>query len=614
MEKLVIDEQSLVDSQPEGPRFAKNMYPDRLRRNSNANQLPPQASMAPLPPKPSPEVRRRPPRSPSPPPLPSHQVPQNRSRRMPLGGGGGRREPEPDWRERDARYTGSYYRSSESRRDSGRRNSVRGRDRRGSFRDEYRREYRERSRSRSRERSRERERSRSRSLGRRRDSRYSRSPSPLPQDRRRRYSNRSPSLSPCRSPSPAHKHRSPSPFESKSRQSRSPTPTHSHRTATPPPPSKTELPQAIDPEYEDAISLSAPPLSEYNPSPRPSSPQSQNTNATTRNAPKISIFGAARRLLGNGNIVTFSKEGGVELQVAGSATRSRDSGGASSQATSEKGDKGKGKEVEQEKRILEERYQPVPSPSKSTSSLLSRLGPASPSTQSPPFTLIPPSDPSAADSLTSLKSKLQERLTAEYRQALSKLSSTSPTVSANSTPKLPSTVDGKMDLRAVLQARLQAEKARAYDAQVARNASTVPATSSASMDSFSSSLDGQGRTVFSNATKELLLMRLEEERLLAQAQSNYHSLPIYPIVEAPATSTSSSPLPPAAAKESKPPNQSSNEMDLKAKLLEKRKLAVEEELKKRSGELKEKLMREKLRRKMKTSVGGAVNTNGGMAK
>jgi len=109
-------------------------------------------------------------------------------------------------------------------------------------------------------------------------------------------------------------------------------------------------------------------------------------------------------------------------------------------------------------------------------------------------------------------------------------------------------------------------------------------------------------------------MRLEEERLLAQAQSNYHSLPIYPIVEAPATSTSSSPLPPAAAKESKPPNQSSNEMDLKAKLLEKRKLAVEEELKKRSGELKEKLMREKLRRKMKTSVGGAVNTNGGMAK
>jgi len=165
-----------------------------------------------------------------------------------------------------------------------------------------------------------------------------------------------------------------------------------------------------------------------------------------------------------------------------------------------------------------------------------------------------------------------------------------------------------MDLRAVLQARLQAEKARAYDAQVVRNASAHSIATSESTEPYASNLDGQGRTVFSNATKQLLLMRLEEERLLAQEQTSYHSIAaLYTTVDPP---TPSPPLPLA-----KPPSQpSSNEMDLKAKLLEKRKLAVEEELKKRSGELKEKLMREKLRKKMAkppstVGGGGTMETN-----
>jgi hypothetical protein len=266
------------------------------------------------------------------------------------------------------------------------------------------------------------------------------------------------------------------------------------------------------------------------------------------------------------------------------------------------GQKGKGKQVDhspqkREKRILEERYQPVAAPN----SLLSRIGPAPPN-------LLPLSSPATGkdDSISpsttaaTLKARLQERLTAEYRQALLKLTS-SPASPSTEEKKTATDGGGKVDLRALLQSRLQAEKALAYDsAQRLSSFATSPSSDRPSLYSSASTNSSPSKTTFSQATKDLLLMRLEEERLLAQEQQqDFYSIPqpffasavnpteafstfdASPIVEPPT---------PSATSAAKP----SNESDLKAKLLEKRKLAVEEELKRRSGELKEKLMRDKL--------------------
>ncbi|GAA5960504.1 hypothetical protein JCM3765_003658 [Sporobolomyces pararoseus] len=627
-EKMVFDEPPIggkveeIETRDEvEPRFAKNMVTRReegeeRRRNEQGNSNDHRL-----------EGGLRP-RSITPPP----RSPTRRRDSFSRGGGRpGRNENysdrlrEPDWRDRDERYTGSYYRHSESRKDRGK--GFRERDgvderrvRRNSGRKERResfgaRDYGYRDRGKGRRYSRSPSPTLDNSYDRRRYSDYGpRSISPPPHSPRRRRNSHAPSRSRSRS-----RPRSPldQPPSLPSRRSRSPTPTRlasqAERTPTPPPQPEGDN---VDSEYQDAISLSAPNLSPRPQSPTPmAEPESNSDEEKTLTRPTptmpfkptLSIFGAARKtLLGNGNIVTISNEGKVQLQVAGSA------GGKTSEAGGGAGkEKGKRKEAgsgpsKREKRILEERYRPVAAPP----SLLSRLGPAPPKLvnlpssefASPVTTKVgvvgnSPTTPSASTTAASLKTRLQERLTAEYRQALLALTS-SPAPTPSSSAKKDTTIGGggnKVDLRALLQSRLQAEKALAYDS-AQRNASSSSAPSSldfTSSYSLISTYPSPSKTTFSQATKDLLLMRLEEERLLAQEQqqdfyshdSPYSSSPT--LLEG--TSPSTPPTPTLLAK-SKP----SNETDLKAKLLEKRKQVVEEELKKRSGELKEKLMRDKL--------------------
>ncbi|GAA5991348.1 hypothetical protein JCM5350_006992 [Sporobolomyces pararoseus] len=626
-EKLVFEEsttgdrvEEVVDREEAEPRFAKNMLTRREeeeeeekrrseRRNSNDHRS---------------EGGLRP-RSISPPP----RSPTRRRDSFSRGGGRpGRNENyvrlrEPDWRDRDERYTGSYYRHSESRKDRGKgfreRDSVdERRVRRNSGRKERRESFGARDNG---------------YRDRRKGRRYSRSPSPTGDSyERKRYSNYGPrSISPRphsprrRSDSISHprsrsrsrsRPRTPldQPLNPPTRRSRSPTPTRlasqAERTPTPPPQPEGET---VDSEYQDVISLSAPNLS-----PRPQSPAPiQESDADGREVPTrptsavpfkptLSIFGAARRtLLGNGNIVTISNEGKVQLQVAGSA-----GGKPSDTDEASGGEKGKGKEVasgrsKREKRILEDRYRPVAAPS----SLLSRLGPAPPELVNLPSSESSSriatqvdadskssTSPSISKTAVSLKTRLQERLTAEYRQALLQLTS-SPAPTPATSPKKDTTIGGggRTDLRALLQSRLQAEKALAYDS-AQRNASTPAASSSldaTSSYSLVSTYPFPSKTTFSQATKDLLLMRLEEERLLAQEQQQdfySHDLPNSSSTTLIETASPSIRTTPTSLVKSNP----TNESDLKAKLLEKRKQVVEEELKKRSGELKEKLMREKL--------------------
>ncbi|GAA5916046.1 uncharacterized protein JCM6883_001982 [Sporobolomyces salmoneus] len=662
LEKMVFETEELVaesgkkeeekGEREEAPRFARNMVDRREeeenrvreRRYSNVSRggggRPRSRSRS---------------RSPFPPP-PPRSPPRDNYRRNSFARGDGRngfggKMKEPDWRDRDERYTGSYYRHSQSRMDRGKGFNDRDRgDERRARRNSGRKEKRESFGTRDRG---YQPRGRGRS--------YSRSPSPPPgydydrrprrsrqdeprsisRDRRRRHS-----LSRSRSRSRSRpRSRSPSPFLStnQARRSRSPTPTRlnseAQRTPTPPPQPPAH---ANDSEYQDVISLSAPALS-----PMPQSPtrQSESISQIATNGervddsapaiggggasrtkastfkPTLSIFGAARRtLLGNGNTLTFSNEGKIELQVAGT---SKASNGAakSSEVNRDGGDeREKAKDTvsrspaKKEKRILEDRYQPVAAPP----SLLSRMGPALSAPLPPSPDLSSPDSTANASSITpstvasKLKAKLQERLTAEYRQALSQLSSSAKASSTAVTNGNEAKKAGKVDLRALLQSRLQAEKALAYDSAQRRSSTSSSAAvaasdQSTSLHSLVSFHSSPSRTTFSQATKDLLLMRLEEERLLAQEQneryesSRLHSNSVHvnsfyspPVVKASLAPTllPSSSSPSTALTTT--PSKSTNESDLKAKLLEKRKVAVEQELKKRSGELKEKLMRDKL--------------------
>ncbi|GAA5858246.1 hypothetical protein JCM1840_001111 [Sporobolomyces johnsonii] len=567
-ERIVIDEEDLVR---DAPRFAANM-----RRKSDGRGAvgaaaipPPPPSMARLPPRPSDEVRRissqdelfrqrqpdrgygprPPPRKRSPSPLPS-----------PPSRGGGRRErgrePEPDWRDRDERYSGSYYAASGSRRDV-RRPSGRGRERSREREGGGGRRYSYRSPSRSRSGSRERERYRS------------------PPSRSAR--SRSRSISP--------RPRTPSPSYTTSRRSRSRT--LSLRTPTPPPP-----PEAHLPELDDAVTLAAPSLSDVSSTPRPTTPAQEAPKA--RPVAALSIFGAARRLLGKGNVVTISTEGGREsLQVAGRAAVN----GA-----------GKGKANE----VVQEPYDAVPA------SLLARIGGVSsvpPSvTPEPPATAS--SNPEHAGS--SLRAKLQARLTAEYRQALASKTTNPilpPSSSSAAAPRVQSS-----NLRSILRARLQAEKALAYEQlHATRRAGSSVLAEPAPLDGEGA---GEGRsrsrgrgggggegtstTTFSQATRDLLMARLEEERLLALAAtaaaaststSTWSSYPTeaYPAVEGSREQAPTDEEEKEKEKE-KEKEEEKSESALKAALLAKRKAKVEDELRRTSGELKERLMRDKLRK------------------
>ncbi|GAA6009501.1 hypothetical protein JCM11491_003580 [Sporobolomyces phaffii] len=354
--------------------------------------------------------------------------------------------------------------------------------------------------------------------------------------------------------------------------------------------------------------------------------------------PTLSIFGAARRLLGNGNIVTFSNEGKIELQVAGPSTSKMAGDMEQGKGTSHELGPETLEKKEKEKRILEDRYRPVAA----APSLLSRLGPAH-AAGAPSTDPTPPLEPRSADASSApstpstalttaarLKAKLQERLTAEYRQALLQLSSATPNSTnaralADAQRKITNVGSGggdKVDLRALLQSRLQAEKALAYDSQQRNSAAAAASglTSTSSHSSTSATYHGApSKTTFSQATKDLLLLRLEEERMLAQGQNDPWLSVISPAHQARLDDASSLfPAPPAnplaivkplplsvpVTPSSQPKSGSmttamSSESSLKAKLLEKRKLAVEEELERRSGQLKEKLMREKLMKQRK---------------
>ncbi|GAA5939672.1 uncharacterized protein JCM15063_005251 [Sporobolomyces koalae] len=479
---------------------------------------------------------------------------------------------EPDWRDRDQHYVGKYRRDSRQRTN----------ERRGHTSE--------------------------------RDARYSRSPERERSDDivrggSRRHSNSGKRSCPAhserdarrqRSPSPRHhRERSPSQSRFSPRRSRSPTPAlHESPTRTARTPSPPRL-HALDPEYEDAISLNAPALSSERNSIRTSQPlevahaKTSDSDDVQSKKPSISIFGAARRLLGNGDVVTFSSEGKVQLQRRNRTDPEDDTtrGDLQEDVSRQKKDS----------RIMEqERYQPVP---KATASLAKNRSPSPVQAQ-----LASTSPSNRTTAASNLRAKLQERLNAEYRQALLQLNASSSTNEKSSLPggsETPvhegkrATVDrGK--LRSLLQSRLQAEKALAYDTQKSRY-NLEPPTQSRVYESIED-LRG-GPTTFSQSTKELLLMRLEEEKLLALEQGTLVGVDTiysdkYTGRQETESSSLASQISPAASPTSNIlPTANQAELDLKAKLLEKRKAVVEEELRKRSGELKEKLMREKLKKK-----------------
>ncbi|GAA5946340.1 hypothetical protein JCM3775_007108 [Rhodotorula graminis] len=602
----------------------------------------------------APRERRLSGREPSP---PGHSPPPTSSRRRSSGAyRHERRAPpspprEPDWRDRDERYTGSYYLSSGSRRDGtkGARGYgpppprwARGQERR--YRDE-----RERGRSRSRSRSRDRRRSLSPSeRGGSRSRSHSRSPVGC---RRGRSSSRSRTLqADSRSRSPS---RSRPPPSSRGR-SRSRTPVR--RTASPTPPPALDL--GADPhasaDDSDAISLVGPSFSAA-PSPRPGTPSAAAAGGGPAR-PMLSIFGAAQRLLGNGRVVTLSEDGRASLHGAppsdsGSSMTASGKGKGKARADAAEPPSaplamrlrpaplGKGKASTSSSRG-QEPYDAMPrarpaSPAGKT--LLARLGgaPASSSVVAP---APAPAAASSADAGQTLRAKLQARLTAEYRQALASRSAPSAATSSAAA----SGAKSATDLRGLLQARLTAEKALAYE-EMTR--SRAQASLAALRERGAGGEGGTGQTTtFSQATRELLLARLEEERLLAEeaegaavglAAGGYeldygfeydYGLDAVSFDSGPSLSTSADaalasapstdPLP-LPASPSPPPTPApapapapKSETALKAALLEKRKAAVELKLEKRSGELKERLVRQKLLARRKAAAVAVASGEG----
>ncbi|GAA5983122.1 hypothetical protein JCM11641_004920 [Rhodosporidiobolus odoratus] len=429
----------------------------------------------------------------------------------------------------------------------------------------------------------------------------------------------------------------------------------------------------LNPELEDAISLGAPSLSSVNPTPRPGTPASGTKGGRgggeteRRNRPEpqqLRIFGAARRILGNGNVVTLREGGGASLSASVSAGVQIRGQGAG-RGRGGMGGKGKGPELvastppREPKAQEQEPYDAVPSSSSSRpgtpaaaaavggKSLLARLG-----------AFAPPSPGPSASTSTShvegestgrgaggagedLRSRLKERLMAEYREALASRAN-GPTLSAT-IAKAAAGAGVEKDLRALLRSRLQAEKALAHDSRPSPSSSSgLSAAAPAFTPSFlsSSPADGQlsgvgaggsARATFSQATRDLLMARLEEERLLAQEQieieadEGYYedeeevwrdedsqvraetsgssmqppgNLPqqssAFPATTSLSTSNASAPASTTTQPNASASDGTGAESALRAALLAKRQAAVEDELKKRSGELKEKLMRKKL--------------------
>ncbi|BGP14391.1 hypothetical protein JCM10213_004513 [Rhodosporidiobolus nylandii] len=644
LEEMVHDPEELVRHEP---RFAQHMEKRRREEDEYERRRPrPPPPMASLPPRPNDEVRRSAAsqdelfrrrngdrgygpgpsrgrsRSPGPPPR----------RGPPPGHGRGRYRspspiPEPSWRDRDERYTGSYYVSSASRRDYPRGGAgSRGTRRYSDYRPP-------RSPSRSRSRSKARYDSRSppphlRGNGGRRG--YSRSPAPRGRNgersRTRSPSYRSPSArrrspSPARSDDSRNRSRSPPPPASSRRgRSRSITPTHDRdrsrsrsRDRSPSPPPK----QEHDSELDDAISLGVP-SSSIAPTPRPATPAQPAEVEAVR--PTLSIFGAARRILGNGNVVTLREGGGASM-----APSPRRAGGGGRAGVQIRG-KGKGKAPELVAEQEPYDAHPAPAPaSPAAKSLLARLGGiASSSVASPAGSEAGAPEEAVNGAATggseALRAKLKERLVAEYRQALASRAGGSSSAAPSA-----SSVTPKSDLRALLQSRLNAEKALAFDTRSSSSSALSPHAAP-----FAPTHGVDGRATFSQATRDLLMARLEEERLLALAQASanpaaaagvqygdeweedptpppanvFASGPPTRKLSAAAPSFAPQPVGPAA--KAAPVPAAASESALRAALLAKRQAQVEDELKKRSGELKERLMRRKLEELKKGRAAGAA--------
>ncbi|KWU43543.1 hypothetical protein RHOSPDRAFT_34853 [Rhodotorula sp. JG-1b] len=685
------------------------------------------------------------------------------------------RPVEPNWRERDQRYTGSYYATaaSESRRGDGGNGGGR-RGRRGGFVDGSTASH-MRGRGggggpassavyeegggggRRRYESRGRRKSPSLSLAlptrdsmsppppRRRRRRYSAddnddddddgwpsrrrfSPAPLPRSYKdERETSPLPTSEtrvqgPSRSP-PSPRSRSPARPRSRSR-SRSKTPLQRPEPLSPlpSPPPPPPLPAAgaagggpaIDSELDDAISLVGPSFSigpgssKSNNSPLPSPltatpagppppptssrerPMSSSSTFDTsapplppppRGKPTLTIFGAARRLLGNGRVVTLARDGRASLQAQSDVFRNA---GASA-SYGRRGAAGANSRPRQQESCYNQATPNRPTASSSSSSsspaasamlgpprkpLLGRLGgivppPISTSSTAPvpsassrdaaasPTT---PTSSKATSPADSLRARLHARLTAEYRQALaaSSRSTTLPPVFEDPDGAVPpattttTTTTNKSDLRSLLQARLQAEKALASEDLVRTRTAA----------SLASARDAHERvnepTVFSQETRDLLMARLDEERRfvdeeaqagrpasstsasafdtyeyghdLAYDDGYYDYNPSYRTsavfmddhaaaelapnekdLVASSPSSSSAALAPASV------TPSTSESSLKAALLAKRRAAIQDELKKFSGQLKEKEMRQKLmmqKRRSGTTAGGGGGGGG----
>lgn len=204
------------------------------------------------------------------------------------------------------------------------------------------------------------------------------------------------------------------------------------------------------------------------------------------------------------------------------------------------------------------------------------LSPPDSSTTTPPTTSLP-----------DLRTKLQARLMAEYRTAL-----------ANRAVPV-STVKPPVDLRALLKERLKKEKELSLGQFEERSRREEGTT-----------------TTFSEGTRELLLARLEEEKRRAAdggwvgededngwygggggGEGGWGDEWVDEERQEMVEQREEQVVVPES-------EQQSAEDQLRKKLLAKRQSVVEAELVKRSGELKERLMREKLRKSRKSIVGG----------
>lgn len=349
--------------------------------------------------------------------------------------------------------------------------------------------------------------------------------------------------------------------------------------------------------------------------------------------PQLNIFGAARRVLGNGRVVTLSQDGRASLQPQSAEFQQRPAANV--------------KKAPAARPRQQEPYVRAPPSRPATAvgahkSLLARLGivkaavpprsttsPASVAADVQGQAGTPTGAPiSTAEKPTpeSLRAKLQARLTAEYRQALAtRANGTGPLDSSPATAV-------KTDLRSLLQSRLQAEKALAYEdlvrSKAAASLSEARGGLNATAEPFASRASratnrggGDEPTIFSQATRDLLMARLEEERLIADDEE-YDTgfyLPDYAydlsFDSAVGFDTGEADSPQhgddVPAEPTPPSTPAKSESSLKAALLAKRQASLEDELKKRTGELKEKMMRQRLMQKRKSTGGQAQPQDAG---